>query len=135
MTRRKPAEIGFETWVERQIREARERGEFDDLPGTGRPLPNRDVRHDPNWWIKQKLEDEGLSYLPPALALRKQAADARRRALDARTDAQAREILEAVNEQIVAAIRTPPPGPPVTFGPIDVDEVIRERRSTPGRGV
>ena len=29
----------WESAVERQIREAQERGDFDDLPGRGRPLP------------------------------------------------------------------------------------------------
>jgi DnaJ family protein C protein 28 len=28
----------WESWVNQQIREAQERGEFDDLPGTGKPL-------------------------------------------------------------------------------------------------
>ena len=27
-----------ESWVEKQIREAQERGEFDNLPGAGKPL-------------------------------------------------------------------------------------------------
>lgn len=128
MTERKPAELGFETWVERQIRRAREEGRFDDLPGAGKPVPDRGARHDPNWWVKQKLRAEGLSYLPPALALRKEAADARRQALEARTDDDARRLLEDINERIRDAIMTPPPGPPMTFGPIDVEAVIRERR-------
>ena len=28
----------WESWIDRQVREAQERGEFDDLPGRGRPL-------------------------------------------------------------------------------------------------
>ncbi len=36
---RKPQDVqDWESWVDRQIREAQERGEFDDLPGKGRPL-------------------------------------------------------------------------------------------------
>jgi hypothetical protein len=38
MTERKPPGVSFETRVERQIREAIEHGEFDDLPGAGRPI-------------------------------------------------------------------------------------------------
>ena len=71
MTERKPRELSFETWVDRQIREAAERGEFDDLPGTGKPIPDLHKPHDENWWIKQKLRSENLSYLPPTLELRK----------------------------------------------------------------
>ncbi|MGV9308285.1 DnaJ family domain-containing protein [Nonomuraea sp. NPDC003727] len=45
----------FETLIDRQIREAQERGEFDDLPGAGKPLPNRDELNDELWWVKRKL--------------------------------------------------------------------------------
>ncbi len=76
MTERKPPGVGFETWVERQIREATERGAFDDLPGAGRPIPDLDKPHDELWWVKQKLRRENFSYLPPTIALRKQAEEA-----------------------------------------------------------
>jgi hypothetical protein len=76
MTERKPPGIGFQTWVERQIREAMERGEFDNLPGAGKPIPDLDKPHDELWWVKDKLRRERLSYLPPTLALRKEAEDA-----------------------------------------------------------
>lgn len=131
MTRRKPPGVDFETWIERQIREARERGEFDDLPGAGRPIPDRGARHDPNWWVKQKLRDEGLSYLPPSLALRRDAAEARERALRARSDPEARDILHAINERIRDALRAPPQGPPVDLAPLDVEALIAERRRSP----
>jgi len=65
MTERKPPGVGFETWVERQLREAAERGAFDDLPGAGKPIPDLDKPHDELWWVKQKLRRENFSYLPP----------------------------------------------------------------------
>jgi hypothetical protein len=38
--------------VEKQIREAQERGEFDNLPGAGKPLRGIDAdRDDPDWWV------------------------------------------------------------------------------------
>ena len=43
----------FESVADRQIREAMERGEFDDLPGTGEPLPDAGVAYDPAWWAKK----------------------------------------------------------------------------------
>jgi DnaJ family protein C protein 28 len=33
-----PHRRDWESWIDQQIREAQERGEFDDLPGKGRPL-------------------------------------------------------------------------------------------------
>jgi hypothetical protein len=40
----------FETWADRQIREAEERGEFDDLPGKGKPIPDLDKVGDVSEW-------------------------------------------------------------------------------------
>jgi hypothetical protein len=42
-----------ESLVERQIREAIERGDFDGLPGSGRPIPDLDAGYDPAWWAKR----------------------------------------------------------------------------------
>lgn len=42
--------------VERKIREAIERGEFDALPGSGQPLDSLDRPYDPNWWVKEWVE-------------------------------------------------------------------------------
>lgn len=46
----------YEASVEKQIREAMERGEFDDLPGAGRKL---DLGSDEgaSWWAKRKLDE------------------------------------------------------------------------------
>jgi hypothetical protein len=42
--------------VERQIREAMARGEFDALPGAGKPLPDLDRQYEPAWWAKRYVE-------------------------------------------------------------------------------
>ena len=118
----------FEWWIDRQIREATERGEFDDLPGHGQPIPDIDKAYDEMWWVKAKLKREGVALTPPTLALRREAEDAHDAALAARTDAEARRILEAVNEKIRAAIRVPPAGPPLNLMPFDIDRVLRRRR-------
>ncbi|WNI16501.1 DnaJ family domain-containing protein [Actinacidiphila sp. ITFR-21] len=39
MTERKPPGVSFESWTDKQIREAEARGAFADLPGVGKPLP------------------------------------------------------------------------------------------------
>jgi hypothetical protein len=64
--------FGFQKIVEKRIKEAQERGEFDDLPGRGRPIPLEDEGHVP--------EDLRLAYkilknadcLPPELELKKE---------------------------------------------------------------
>ncbi|MFE2057048.1 DUF1992 domain-containing protein [Streptomyces sp. NPDC059446] len=77
MTERKPAGVSFETWADRQIREAEEQGSFAGLPGAGKPISGLEKPYDAMWWIKAKTEREGLSALPPTLALRKAAEGAR----------------------------------------------------------
>ncbi|MER6944319.1 DUF1992 domain-containing protein [Nonomuraea sp. NPDC000554] len=134
MTERKPLGVNFESWIDRQIREAEERGEFDNLPGAGKPIPGLDKPHDDMWWVKQKLREEGLSFpLPPTLALRKDAEEALAAALGARTEAEAREIVSEINERIRKAIRTGLPGPPLNLMPYDVEEIVSEWRQRHAR--
>ncbi|MGP8297640.1 J-domain-containing protein [Streptomyces inhibens] len=128
MTERKPPGVDFETWVDRQIREATERGEFADLPGIGKPLAHLDQPYDELWWVKDKMSREHLSYLPPSLALRKEAEDALEKAADAPSEAALRRVLTSVNERIRAALRTPLEGPPLNLVPFDIDEIARKWR-------
>lgn len=41
--------------VERAIREAMEAGEFDDLPGEGKPIPGAGSVDDDLWWVRAWL--------------------------------------------------------------------------------
>ncbi len=47
-----------ESWVERVIREADQAGEFDDLPGHGKPIPRLDRPYEPTWWARTWMERE-----------------------------------------------------------------------------
>src|SRR5882757_9766316 len=69
MTQRKPPGTSWETWIDAQIRVAAEAGAFDNLPGAGKPLPNLDQAYDPLWWVKQLVQREQISMLPPSLEL------------------------------------------------------------------
>jgi hypothetical protein len=128
VTQRKPPGIRFETWIDRQIRQAAERGEFDDLPGSGAPLADLDRPHDEMWWVKRKLRDEQLSYLPPSLALRKEAHEVLARVGEARTETEVRERIEAINEKIRDAIRMGIRGPAFNLMPFNVDRIVAEWR-------
>lgn len=131
MTQRKPPGMGFESWIDRQIREAEERGEFDDLPSAGKPLPGAGEPLEEDWWLKKKMrEEEGSAGLPPSLVLRKQAETARARALAAGTDDEARAIIGEMNAKILDALRKPVSGPPLNLMPFDVEKLVRERKGT-----
>jgi len=128
MTQRKPPGAPWESWIDRQIREAENRGEFDDLPGAGKPIPDPDKPFDEMWWVKDKLRREGLSYMPPSVALRKEAHDALEAASRARSEPEVRQIISAINEKIREANRKTIAGPPLLLVPYDVERVVREWR-------
>ncbi len=120
---------GYETWVDRQIREAQERGEFDNLRGAGEPLKGLGGREDENWWIKGLLERENLRPpLPGSLLLRKEAAEIVDTVADCRTEKQVREIVLDLNTRILDARRRGIDGPTIVIGTVDADRVVREWR-------
>lgn len=138
MTERKPPGVNFESWIDKQIREAEERGDFAELPGRGKPLPGDGTTpYDELWWIKQKMAREGVSYLSPTLTLRKEAEDVIAAAADAPSERAARQLVTDLNDKIREALRVPPPGPPLGLTPFDLDEVTRTwraRREERGEG-
>lgn len=120
-------------FVETAIQIAIRRGEFDDLPGAGKPLEGLGTHHDPDWWIRRKIESENLTGLgPPAILLRTED-----RELDANLDNLSREndvrdVLEDFNSRVIAARRQLMGGPPVVTKTRDVDAEVaawRERRT------
>ena len=128
MSERKPRPVGWESWIERQIRESMDRGDFDDLPGKGEPIVDLDRPHDEMWWIRDKLRREDLSYLPPALAVRKELEEAKDRIAAARTEAEVRHHVAAINERIVYVNSHNVSGPPSQVMPLQVDRVLEEWR-------
>ncbi|MFF4757280.1 DUF1992 domain-containing protein [Streptomyces sp. NPDC001292] len=131
MTERKPPGVAFGSWVDKQICDAQGRGEFDRLPGAGKPLPD-DMTYDELWWVKRKMAREGLSCLPPTLALRKQAEDALAAALAAPSERVVRAVIADINTKILDMMLKPPPGPPLGLKRYDVEEVVQEWRRRRG---
>ncbi|HEY8545965.1 MAG TPA: DUF1992 domain-containing protein [Acidimicrobiales bacterium] len=129
MTDRKPPGMTWETWIDRQIREGMERGDFEGLPGHGKPLADLDRNRDELWWVKDKLRREGVSYLPPTLALRKKVDDAKAAIRAAGDEATVRRLVEEINEEIRKVNRQAAAGPPTTLSPFDVEEVVAEWRA------
>ena len=108
--------------VEIAIQQAMRRGDFDDLPGAGRPIPGLDRVHDPDWWIRQKIEREGLTGLgPPALTLRTEDAELQLRMDAMMSEPAVRELLEDFNARVVQARRQLLGGPPVVTPTRDIE--------------
>ncbi len=129
MTERKPPGVSWETWIDRQIREGMERGDFDGLAGHGKPLADVDRPHDELWWVRNKLQREGVSYLPPTLALRKDVEDARDAITTAGSEDEVRALVADINERIRAVNRQATSGPPSNLMPLDVERSVETWRS------
>ena len=101
------------TWVDLQVRRAMERGEFDDLPGQGKPIQDLGVEHDPDWWVKKLVERENIALLPPALALRKEDAELEGRLDEITAESEVRREVEDFNKRVIETRRQLQGGPPV----------------------
>ena len=116
-------EVAIALLADLHVRRAIERGEFDDLPGSGKPLPMPD-RYDPNWWLKNLVKRERLVVLPPSIELRREDA-----ALDERLDEiwveeDVRHEVEEFNRRVLRGRYQPPAGPPLVTMPRDVDATV-----------
>ena len=112
-------------WVDQQIRVAMERGEFDNLPGAGKPIEGLDRDHDPDWWLNKLIEREQIVMLPPSVQLRKDDA-ALDEALDrlVREDDVRREVAD-FNARVLRARYSPQDGqPPLVTMPRNVDATV-----------
>jgi Domain of unknown function (DUF1992) len=128
MTERKPAGMSFETWIDRQITQAQERGAFDGLAAAGKPLPDLDRDETSyDWalkWARRQQEDV-TGMLPPALALRRERDRMPDVVPELPSEAAVRALAEDYNDRVRAFWRRPQEGPPVVPGLADADALVR----------
>jgi hypothetical protein len=134
---RSPAGVspGLGAWsliAEERILAAQREGLFDQLPGFGKPLPGIDEYPDEHWWVRDKLKREGVSHLPPALALRLDRERTLARIAQLESEVLVRQEVESLNARIrkgsFAAW-----GPPVDVVPLDVEVIVAQWRSRRGK--
>jgi hypothetical protein len=63
---------GFEQLIESRIKKAQEQGAFEDLPGSGQPIPIEDDRHIPEDLRMAHKILKNADCLPPEVQLRKE---------------------------------------------------------------
>ena len=124
MTARKPPGVPFQTWIDQQIKKAEDEGEFDDLPGKGKPIVNPTATYDPDWWAKKWVKRERISVLPPALELRRKVERELEGLARLRHERDVRGKIEALNVEIRSVNRSAVSGPMTSIAPLDVDEVV-----------
>lgn len=120
----------FESAVDRAIREAAERGAFDNLPGKGKPLPQLD--EDELGWVRRWLDREGVSpemLLPTPVQLRKEIDRLPRTLAALRREADVRDAVAELNRRIAEHMRYPS-GPRIPVRLVDVERAVERWRST-----
>ncbi|BCJ74339.1 DUF1992 domain-containing protein [Catellatospora sp. IY07-71] len=117
---------GYESRIDRQIREAQERGEFDDLPGAGKPLAGAGETLPEDWWLRDLVKRENLSAAIPATLLLRRDLEEMTEAVARKTSEQAvRAHVAELNARVVRAHRGELAGPTVALALVDADEVVR----------
>lgn len=127
------AAVDRAAFIETAIQVAIRRGEFDDLPGAGKPIEGLGTHHDPDWWIRRKIESENLTGLgPPAILLRTEDRELNGQLDLLGRESDVRDVLDDFNRRVREARRQLQGGPPVVTEPRDVDAEVaawRERRA------
>ena len=130
MTERKPADLSFTSWIDRQINEATERGAFDDLPGAGKPLPKRSEADAGQAWLRDYLRRAGVpsdELLPTPLRLRKEIERLTGTVLELRSEQEVRDVVANLNRRIIQWRRVPE-GPPVYVPLVNADMLVSRWR-------
>jgi len=120
-----------EKFIDRLIREAQERGEFDNLPGAGKPIPDLDKPHDPYWWVKKLLDREEISLAPGTFQLRKRVEEVIERIRRATSEDEVRHLVAELNAEIGKVNARAASGPPTDIAPLDPEEAVRRWRAHP----
>ena len=128
MTQNKPPGVSWESFVERQIREAQEAGEFDHLPGFGKPIPELDEPEDELWWVKNLLKRERLSLLPPSLEILRTVELGLEGIWSLSGEGEVRRAVAELNDKIRRANFAITWGPPSTICPLEPDEIVTQWR-------
>ena len=129
MTERKPPDMTFRSWIDQQVSEAEARGAFDNLPGTGKPLPNRGDAE--NAWLIGWMRREGISteeLLPTPLKLRKQSSRLASSVRELGSEQEVRDAVAELNYQI-KEWRKIPIGPPIFVPLVDAEAMIGKWRA------
>jgi len=110
---------------------AQERGDFDNLPGKGKPLAGLNEPDDELWWVRRYISREGLSsdaLLPTSLQLRKEIERLDESVRGLASEQAVRDVVAGLNRRIADWVRVPE-GPSVPLKLVNADETVARWRA------
>jgi hypothetical protein len=126
MTERKPPGVDVESWVDKQITDAMGRGDFDNLPLAGKPLPGAGREDDENWWLTSYLRREAPdvdAMLPPEMLLRKEIERLPETVRGLGSEDEVRAAVARINDRVRQSWRTTK-GPQLPVRLVNADNVV-----------
>jgi hypothetical protein len=125
--------MDFPSWIDQRVADAEERGVFDNLPGTGKPIPGRGEADHGQAWLRDYLRREGVSadaLLPAPLRLRKEIEHLASEVQELSSERQVREIVRELNRQIIDWRRNAV-GPPIFVPLVDKEKMVASWKAGP----
>jgi len=107
-----------------KIEQAIQEGQFNALPGFGKPLNLDPANNAGDCWLKRKAQQENLEILPPALVLKRHVERKQQAILEIRDEAKARTALLELNEMIEKSLMNILWGPPCDVLPLETERFM-----------
>jgi hypothetical protein len=114
-----------------KIEQAIQEGQFNALPGFGKPLNLDPANNAGDCWLKRKAQQENLEILPPALVLKRHVERKQQAILEIRDEAKARTALLELNEMIEKSLMNILWGPPCDVLPLEIERFMEAWRDHP----
>ncbi|GLI02845.1 DnaJ family domain-containing protein [Phytohabitans aurantiacus] len=123
----------IESMIEARIKAAQRDGEFDDLPGAGKPIPGKGEPYDENWWVKDFIRREGIGevMLPASIKLARDVEQLPERIRKLPSEQRVRETVAELNSRITD-YHLRPSHPFVSVRRVDADEMAAAWRAAKG---
>lgn len=125
----KPPGMPWESFADSLVSKAMRDGEFDRLPGAGKPIRGLDEPYRDNWWLSRFLKREDLALPCAALDLRAEVERELTRVLALQSEPAVRRAIEALNQRIAQVNRTVTSGPATSLAGLDVESVVARWRA------
>jgi len=122
----KPPGMSWEGFAEYLIRKSMGEGEFENLPGSGRPIDGLDEPYRDDWWLRSVLKREDLSVPCASLDIRRDVEQTLNRVRNLPDAASVRHEIESLNARIAKVNRIGGSGPSTFVATLDMEAVVAQ---------